>query len=127
MECNVIKTGGAICKVSDLCERQSVKFLLETPKGPREAFLFRYQEGFYAYLNLCQHMAMALDYDSNEFFAQDGCSIICYAHGALYRPQTGYCFAGPPNGDALTTVKIAIKDNWIYLEQRPEDFQSDDL
>src|SRR5262249_62136101 len=89
----VIQPGEAICRVTELAEQQSIRFALPTPKGKRGAFLIRYRGHFYAYLNRCLHMPMALDYDTNDFFAGDGCHLLCQTHGALYHPQTGTCVA----------------------------------
>ena len=123
----LIQPGQAICSVAALENQSSLRFALQTAKGVRAAFLIRYQGQFYAYLNRCLHMPMALDYDTNDFFAGDGCHLLCQTHGALYNPQTGYCVGGPPIGLSLTPIKIAVRAAAVYFEHHPEDFPADAL
>lgn len=40
--------------------------------------------------------------------ALDGFHLLCGTHGALFRPQDGYCVSGPCVGDSLEPVPISL-------------------
>lgn len=69
-----------------------------------------------AYLNRCRHLPIPLDAGGRRFFDDDG-SIRCATHGALYRPEDGYCYAGPCRGQSLHAVAVAIDEaGAIWIE-----------
>lgn len=72
------------------------------------AFAIRYHGVVHAYLNRCSHVAMEMDWKPNHFFDLTGHHLVCASHGALFRPDTGQCVAGPGRGPL---VKIALQEN----------------
>jgi len=53
----------------------------------------------YAYRNHCPHVGSPLDWVPNQFFSDDGETLLCHTHGALFDPATGDCISGPcPRG-----------------------------
>jgi nitrite reductase/ring-hydroxylating ferredoxin subunit len=71
------------------------------------AFAIRYEGQVQAYLNRCAHVPMEMDYQPNRFFDTTGHWLMCATHGAMYRPETGECRAGPCRGGL---VKIALSE-----------------
>jgi nitrite reductase/ring-hydroxylating ferredoxin subunit len=71
------------------------------------AFAVRFYGTVHAYLNRCSHVPMEMDYQPNRFFDLTGQWLICATHGAMYRPETGECRAGPCRGGL---VKIALSE-----------------
>lgn len=79
------------------------------------AFVVRFDNQFFAYLNKCGHIAVQLDYMPGEFFSDDGQSLICATHGAEYAPDTGACLGGPCYGVGLEALQINELDGQLYL------------
>jgi len=53
----------------------------------------------HAYRNHCPHVGSPLDWVPNQFFSDDGQTLLCHTHGALFDPVTGDCLSGPcPRG-----------------------------
>ena len=71
------------------------------------AFAIRYEGQVHAYLNRCAHVAMEMDWLPDRFFDDTGRWLLCSTHGAVYRPETGACAAGPCRGGL---VKIALTE-----------------
>jgi nitrite reductase/ring-hydroxylating ferredoxin subunit len=100
----------------ELKEGASKKFVLKGPDRETEAFLILKKGKYYAYLNLCRHWSVGLDFDDNDFFTEDGRWLVCKNHGAVYDPQTGECQGGPCGGASLYRVPLVEKKGTIYAE-----------
>jgi nitrite reductase/ring-hydroxylating ferredoxin subunit len=100
----------------DLKEGKSLKFFLKREDRETEAFLIRRGGKFFAYLNLCRHWTVGLDFDDNEFFSEDGEWLVCKNHGAIYHPVTGTCESGPCGGASLYGVPLVEKDGEIFAD-----------
>jgi len=59
-----------------------------------------------AYKNECRHRALPLDLGGPSPSSDDGRFLLCHQHGALYRPEDGWCFAGPCAGEKLEALPI---------------------
>ncbi len=70
------------------------------------AFAVRFRGRIHAYVNLCAHRELELDWLPGEFFDASGTLLVCSVHGALYEPESGRCVAGPCAGAALTKVRV---------------------
>ena len=69
---------------------------------------------YHAYVNVCRHVPISLDWVDNQFFTRDKRFLVCSNHGALYSPGTGECVWGPPVGESLIPVPIEVKDGAIF-------------
>ncbi len=103
-----------VAELGELKNGQSKKFNLKRPDRETEAFLIKKDGKFYAYLNLCRHWTVGLDFDDNEFFSEDGEWLVCKNHGAIYNPVSGECASGPCGGAALYPVPLVEKAGAIY-------------
>jgi len=70
------------------------------------AFAVKFEEKVYAYLNICGHIAVQLDYKEGDFFDDEGKTIMCATHGAQYAPDTGKCLGGPCYGVGLDPLDV---------------------
>src|SRR5438093_12058770 len=84
---------------------RTTKFRLGCGRGV-EGFVVNHDGEYHAYVNRCPHVGTPLDLWPNDFFAEDGRTLICSTHGALYEAATGYCTAGPCAGDSLTRLPL---------------------
>jgi nitrite reductase/ring-hydroxylating ferredoxin subunit len=102
--------------LGELNDGQTKKFEIKRKDRVTEAFLLKKDGRHFAYLNLCRHWSVGLDFNDNEFFSEDGEWIICKNHGAIYDPTTGACQSGPCNGAALYRVPLVEREGIIYAD-----------
>lgn len=79
------------------------------------AFVVRYRNKVFGYLNRCAHQAIELDWNPGEFFDNDKRFLLCATHGAVYEPETGDCVSGRCNGRSLTALDIKEVDGVVYV------------
>ena len=83
--------------------------------GESEAILlYRDNEEIQAWLNICPHAGRRLDYAPGKFLMQDG-DLVCAAHGATFRLDSGLCVAGPCRGASLRAVAVEWRDDGVCL------------
>ncbi|MCK0106991.1 Rieske 2Fe-2S domain-containing protein [Marinobacter sp. S0848L] len=108
------------CPVQDLVPGRFVEFRLKEkavePEGmPLTGFVFLDHGTRRAYLNLCPHLGIELNWMPGRFMDADNLFIQCATHGALFKPGTGECIAGPCQGDALTELEVRERDGVIEV------------
>jgi len=106
--------------VGDLAPGTTRKFMLPTGGEPVEAFLVNHQGALHAWVNRCRHVAITMDWVENRFLDDSGQFVVCATHGALYRPDTGECVAGPPIGRGLIRVPLRL-DGGRVIATVPDD------
>jgi nitrite reductase/ring-hydroxylating ferredoxin subunit len=98
-----------LCKSMDLVERgEAMPFDVVYCGRTSRGFAIRFDGQVFGYLNQCSHVPMEMDYQPNRFFDSTGQWLMCATHGAMYRPQTGECRAGPCRGGL---IKIALTES----------------
>ncbi len=105
-----------VAALGELKEGQSKKFVLKRKDRSTEAFVIKKGGKHYAYLNLCRHWLVGLDFDDSEFFSEDKEWLVCKNHGALYEPATGFCAGGPCGGAGLYRVPLVEKKEDLYAD-----------
>ncbi len=102
--------------VKDFKNNTSRKFEYLQDKEKKEGVVIRWKDEFHAYENLCQHLALSLDLEDNDFFDYSEKFLVCKTHGAFYEPDTGKCVAGPPIGKSLVDLKVSIEGKELFVE-----------
>ncbi|MDH4559932.1 Rieske (2Fe-2S) protein [Pseudomonas sp. BN411] len=70
------------------------------------------------YRNLCPHLDVAMQYRKDRFMSGDGQHIVCFAHGALFQPDNGFCVLGPCLGQSLQALTVqADAAGGMWLEE----------
>ena len=67
------------------------------------------------YLNACPHVGLPLNLSGAHFFDAEGNLLLCQMHGALFRPEDGYCVAGPCSGEHLKPLAVEVRDGAVWL------------
>ena len=113
-----------VAKAADVAPGESLKFMMPIRKADEECFLINFGGKYYAYVNRCRHVPMAMDWVDNQFFAEEGRYLMCQTHNAYYQPATGECIAGPPTacGKYLYSIPLEIEDGTIYATPPETDF-----
>ena len=68
------------------------------------------------WVNDCPHNHRPLHYLKDQFLSADGSHIVCYAHSAHFDKHTGYCFAGPCQGQYLRSIPHIEIGDAIYID-----------
>jgi nitrite reductase/ring-hydroxylating ferredoxin subunit len=79
-------------------------------KGRDTLLVVRWKGALSAWRNLCPHLDVAMQYRKDRFMSADGQHIVCYAHGALFRPDSGVCVLGPCLGQSLQRQTITVDE-----------------
>jgi nitrite reductase/ring-hydroxylating ferredoxin subunit len=95
--------------VDRLVHGQAHKFAFERGGEPREGFVLRSGDAWFAYHNRCPHLGVDLDMGEGRFYSELTSRIVCSSHGALFVPSSGYCDAGPCAGDQLERFELELE------------------
>ncbi len=108
----------ALCALEEIPDGGGRAFRIPGPasRGGRAVPIFVIRRGarLYGYENSCPHVGTPLDWVPGEFLDRAGEHIICSTHGALFRVEDGYCFAGPCVADTLDPVTIEVREAVVY-------------
>jgi len=105
-----------ICQLSDIDDGQAKAF--EHPTLPnRTIFIVRQNQQAWAYLNMCPHMGVEMEFQKNKFMSFDGTQIQCAMHGALFDIATGFCSWGPCSGQSLMGIEIENQNGVLFFKQ----------
>jgi len=64
-----------------------------------QGFVICFQGELRAWRNHCPHAGSPLDWIPGQFFSEDGKTVVCHTHHAVFEPLSGECVAGPcPRG-----------------------------
>ncbi|AMQ89788.1 Rieske (2Fe-2S) protein [Marinobacter sp. LQ44] len=109
-----------VCPATELVPGRFIEFRLKQkarePEGmPLTGFVFLDGNEPKAYLNICPHLGIELNWMPGKFMDADNLFIQCSTHGALFKPGTGECIAGPCQGDALTALEVRQQGDHIEV------------
>jgi nitrite reductase/ring-hydroxylating ferredoxin subunit len=107
------------CAAADVAPGRTAKFQLDCAGHTLEGFVVNHGSGFRAYVNRCPHVGTPLDLWPNEFFTDDGRSLVCATHGAIFDPATGRCPAGPCAGDSLRALPLRAEGDVLVVSCPP--------
>lgn len=101
--------------LADLPPGRTAKFGLTCGGCRLDGFVVNHEGRLHAYVNRCPHVGTPLDLWPNEFLSEDGATLICSTHGALFDPATGSCTAGPCAGEGLARVPLRLDGTDIMV------------
>lgn len=115
------ESGALLCNQEDLVEGQALGF--DPWRDGRDRVLaLRWRGEVRVYLNNCPHLNVPMQYRKNRFMSGDGEHIVCFAHGALFLPQNGFCVLGPCVGQSLQMLEVSTDeqgDLWVKEPEQP--------
>lgn len=94
---------------------KGVRFALPVLGLNVTGFAVRYNGLAYAYVNQCAHVSVELDWEPGEFFTAQKDFLVCATHGACYRPDNGFCVAGPCKGRSLKPIPLIEQNGEIII------------
>lgn len=107
-----------ICALSDLDATGAKEFEYGNPRQ-YWGFVVRVRDGggesVRGYINACPHVGLPLNLSGDNFFDTDGKLLLCQMHGALFRPEDGFCVSGPCESERLQPLKLEVRDGAVWL------------
>jgi len=104
-----------VCHVDELDDPGSLEVELPCKEADSGMFIVKVQGRLYAYVNSCPHTGVPLNWLPDQFLDYSGELIQCALHGALFRPQDGFCLHGPCQGQFLGSLPVTVRDRQIYV------------
>ncbi len=89
---------------------------LASSTGGFEIILVRVGERVLGYHNECPHAGRRLDWAPGRFLIEKD-HLVCAAHGAMFKLDSGFCTSGPCRGNGLVPVALRIEDGAVLLDQ----------
>ncbi len=103
-----------LCAEGDIPEGEGRGFVFGGGTEREAVFVIRWHGQFHGYRNSCPHVGTPLDWPENRFFDSENEFLMCGTHGAVFRPEDGYCFEGPCSGRSLARIPIKVENGAIY-------------
>ena len=105
-----------LCALQDIEDPGSRGFEIDCGMAtPLRLFVVRKGDVLAAYYNRCPHTGAPLEWRPNQFLDLDDSFIQCAIHGALFRPEDGYCLRGPCAGQSLEPLGLDVVDGRVRL------------
>ena len=105
-----------LCALSEIGDPGSRGFEFdEGEPSPLRLFVV-HKDGLLAtYRNRCPHTGAPLEWLPDQFLDIDNSFIQCAIHGALFRPEDGYCLRGPCVGQSLESLELEVIDGRLLV------------
>jgi nitrite reductase/ring-hydroxylating ferredoxin subunit len=103
-----------LCALVDLPEGSARGFDPDG-SGADTVFILSRPTGLRAFRNWCPHQGVPLEYRKDAFLAADGEHVMCYAHGALFDPDTGDCVEGACLGQSLRPIACWEEADGVWI------------
>ena len=105
-----------LCALEELGDPATRGFEIDCGAAqPVRLFVVRKGEVLAAYLNRCPHTGAPLEWLPDQFFDLDSSFIQCAIHGALFRPEDGYCVRGPCAGQSLQALELMVEEGHLTV------------
>ncbi len=89
-------------------------------RRPSSAIVVRHEDRVHVYVNRCPHVMYTLDLGDGQITDSSGKFLMCHAHGAMFRPESGECFRGPCVGKSLERLPFREAGAELVLTVTPE-------
>lgn len=105
--------GTEVAEAKDVTGAKAIT--VRTTAGEFPLLLVRIGEMLKAYVNMCPHQFLPLDYRGTRLLSQDCDKLMCSAHGAMFDVESGVGIAGEGLGCKLIAVPITQDGGRILI------------
>jgi len=103
-----------LCQLEAIPDGGAASAHVESSTGGFDLVLTRHGDRVAAFHNECPHAGRRLDWAPGKFVIEHGL-LICAAHGAHFRIESGQCAGGPCRGIGLRSVPVVVVDGEVRL------------
>ena len=111
----VVKPGDVLCRLDELENPGSRGFIMLRDGEEEEIFVIRDGAEAFAYVNICPHRFLPLNWKPDVFLNFQKTRILCVVHAATFDMRDGSCLGGPCPGQGLETIPLRIDNGVIFL------------
>lgn len=111
----VVKPGDVLCRIDDLENPGSRGFIMLRDGEEEEIFVVRDGDDAFAYVNICPHRFLPLNWKPDVFLNFQKTRILCVVHAATFDLRDGSCMGGPCPGQGLEPIPLNVEDGVIRL------------
>ncbi len=102
--------------LGDLPDPTAKELTFGPERGGFRMILVHWRGSLRAYLNICPHFSLPLNYRPDQFLTPDADFLLCSMHFALFEPDTGRCIDGACLGHYLDPIPVSLNPNgWIEI------------
>jgi nitrite reductase/ring-hydroxylating ferredoxin subunit len=105
--------GVPLCRLDDLPDPGARNFVLQIGDAFFHGFVVRRGEAATGFVDRCPHAGLPLAQELDRYLTRDGALILCSWHGALFRPDDGFCVGGPCAGRSLEPWPVSVVDGTV--------------
>ncbi|UCE90486.1 MAG: Rieske 2Fe-2S domain-containing protein [Pseudomonadota bacterium] len=105
-----------ICRLDEIDEPGAKGLIVHGAIQQHALIVVRWRGQVAVYVNSCPHTGVNLEWMPDQFFDVDGQYLQCATHGALFRPDNGYCVGGPCAGQSLDRVRSHIEGEFVLAD-----------
>lgn len=105
--------GHALCTLDAIVDGGAIAVDIASSTGGFSIILARTGNQVRAFHNECPHAGRRLDWSPGRFLIDKGL-LVCAAHGAAFKLDSGMCNSGPCRGQGLMSFPIMVRDGKIY-------------
>lgn len=112
-----VRPGGVLCPLDALDDPGAKAFNVVFDDGHAvEIFVVRRGGEAFAYVNVCPHQFLPLNWTGDTFLGYSRESIVCAHHGAAFEIETGELIWGPvPRDCRLRPVPVTVEGGCLRL------------
>lgn len=108
--------GTRLMQIADLPEPTAREVTFGPERGAFRMIVLHWRGMIRAYLNICPHFSLPLNYRPDNFLTPDTEYLLCSMHFALFQPEDGLCIEGACLGHYLDPIPIGLSsDGWIEI------------
>ena len=100
--------------IADIPDGGAIGAHLASPTGGFDVVIVRLGARVLGYHNECPHALRRLDWAPGKFLIEQG-HLVCAAHGAMFKLDSGFCTSGPCRGNGLVPIALRIEDDAVVL------------
>jgi nitrite reductase/ring-hydroxylating ferredoxin subunit len=107
--------GTPIAQLGELSDPGAVCLAFAAGAARFSLILVRQGGQVFAWENRCPHARFPMERLDGSVILQDGRFLVCAAHGASFRCDTGKSVGGPGDGAGLTAVPITLDGETVRI------------
>lgn len=105
--------GYVLCRLDDLADPGARGFSFREGDFLFMGLVTRRGGTVAGFVDRCPHAGFPLALVPDRYLTREGDLIVCSTHGAMFRPEDGFCVGGPCAGQSLAPWPLRLEDGVV--------------